>query len=106
MLVRIVINSEVAIVYAILTSYLPPPDGNQLFLFIFNFIGSILGAHKVAQCEQRSIIIKAGLAVGGVNAVMILSYHLMSGSPFRMGLFSDLIMGFLGGLFASVLVLG
>jgi hypothetical protein len=107
MLVRIVINSEVAIVYAILTSYFASSlMGNQLFLFIFTFIGSILGAHKVAQCEQRSIVIKAGLAVGGVNAVMILSYHLMSGSPFRMGLFSGLIMGFLGGVFASVLVLG
>jgi membrane-associated HD superfamily phosphohydrolase len=37
---------------------------------------------------------------------MILSYNLISGTPIKMTLFSDLVMGFLGGLFASVLVLG
>jgi putative nucleotidyltransferase with HDIG domain len=80
--------------------------GNQLFFFIFTFIGSIIGAHKVARCEQRSILIKAGLTVGGSNVLLILSYYLISGNPFKMVLFADLIMGFLGGLLASVLVLG
>ena len=107
MLVRIVINSEVAIVYALLTSYFSSVlMGNQLFLFIFALTGSIVGAHKVAQCEQRNVILKAGLIVGGVNLLTILAYHLMSGTPFRMILLSDLMMGFFGGILASVLVLG
>ena len=80
--------------------------GNQLFFFIFTFVGSVIGAHKVAQCEQRSILIKAGLTVGGINVLMILSYNLISGNPFKMVLLSDLIMGFLGGILASVFVLG
>ena len=106
MLIRIVINSEVAIVFAILTSYFSASImGNQLFFFIFTFVGSVVGAHKVARCEQRSILVKAGLAVGGINLLMILSYNLISGNPFRMALLSDLIMGFLGGALASVLVL-
>ncbi|MBM4278315.1 MAG: HDIG domain-containing protein [Deltaproteobacteria bacterium] len=107
MLVRIVINSEVAIVFAALTSYFAAAlMGNQLFLFIFNFVGSLIGAHKVARCEQRSILIKAGVTVGGINVVMILSYNLIIGAFFKMTLFSDVVMGFLAGLLASVLVLG
>jgi putative nucleotidyltransferase with HDIG domain len=107
MLVRIVINSEVAIVYAILTSYFASAlVGNQLFFFVFAMVGSILGAHKVAQCEQRNIIIKAGLTVGGINVLMIFSQTLISGNPFQMVFISDLIMGFFAGALASVLLLG
>jgi putative nucleotidyltransferase with HDIG domain len=107
MLVRIVLNSEVAIVFSLLTSYFSAAlMGNQLFYFIFTFVGSVIGAHKVARCEQRSILLKAGLTVGGVNMLMILSYTLISENLFRMALLSDLMMGFLGGVIASVLVLG
>ncbi|RPJ10023.1 MAG: HDIG domain-containing protein, partial [Deltaproteobacteria bacterium] len=107
MLVRIVINSEVAIVFAILSSYFSASMiGNQLFFFIFSFVGSVIGAHKVARCEQRSILIKAGLMVGGINLLVILAYNLISGNPFRMTLLSDMVMGFSGGLLASFLVLG
>lgn len=107
MLVRIVINSEVAIIFAALASYFSASlMGNQLFLFVFSFIGSLIGAHKVARCEQRSIVMKAGVAVGLVNVLMILSYNLMSGTFLKMTLFADLIMGFLGGILASVMVLG
>lgn len=107
MLVRIVLNSEVAIVFSLLTSYFSATLlGNQLFYFIFALVGSVIGAHKVARCEQRSILIKAGLNVGGINLLLILSYHLISGQPFRAVLLSDLVMGFLGGILASVFVLG
>jgi putative nucleotidyltransferase with HDIG domain len=107
MLIRIVINSEVAIVFTIMSSYFSAIlMGNQLFFFIFTFIGSLVGAHKVAQCEQRNVLIKAGLTVGGVNVLMILSYYLISGIPFKMVLLADLSMGFLAGPVASVLVLG
>jgi hypothetical protein len=107
MLVRIVLNSEVAIVFSLLGCYFSAVlMGNQLFYFIFTLVGSVVGAHKVARCEQRSILVKAGTTVGGINVLMILSYHLISGNLFRMALLSDLVMGFLGGLLASVLVLG
>jgi hypothetical protein len=106
MLVRIVINSEVAIVFASLTGYFAASlMGNQLFLFIFNFVASLVGAHKVARCEQRSILIKAGVTVGGANVLMILSYNLISGTFLKMTVVSDVMMGFLGGLLASVMIL-
>ena len=107
MLIRIVINSEVAIVFAILTSYFSAfLMGSRLFLFIFTLVGSLIGAHKVARCEQRSILIKAGLIVGGINILMILFNSLIIGTFFKMTLLSDALMGFLGGILASVMVLG
>jgi putative nucleotidyltransferase with HDIG domain len=107
MLVRIVLNSEVAIIFSLLASYFSAAlMGNQLFYFIFTFVGSVIGAHKVARCEQRSILLKAGLTVGGINILMILSYSLISENLLRVTLLSDLMMGFLGGVIASVLVLG
>jgi putative nucleotidyltransferase with HDIG domain len=107
MLVRIVLNSEVAIVFSLLASYFSAVlMGNQLFYFIFTFVGSVIGAHKVARCEQRSILLKAGMTVGGLNMLMILSYYLISGNFLKMSLLSDLVMSFLGGVLSSVLVLG
>lgn len=107
MLIRIAINSEVAIVFSILSSFFSASLlGNQLILFIFIFIGSIIGAHKVAHCEKRSIILRAGLMVGGINLIMIFGFNLISENPFKMTLFSDLSMGFLGGPLASIITLG
>ncbi len=107
MLIRIVINSEVAIIFAILTSFFSAVlTGNQLFYFFFSLVGSAVGAHKVARCEQRTTLVKAGLTVGGVNLLTILSYHLISGNPFRMELFADLTMGLLGGILCAIVVLG
>ncbi len=107
MLVRIVLNSEVAIFFSLLTSYFSAAlMGNQLFYFIFTLVGSVVGAHKVARCEQRSILLRAGITVGGINVLMIFSYSLISQNFLKMTFLSDLLMGFLGGALASVLVLG
>jgi hypothetical protein len=107
MIVRIVIHSEVAIFFAILSSYFSAAMiGNQLSYFIYYLVGSVVGAHLVAHCEQRNIIIKAGVSVGGVNLLIILASNLISGNPLKMSLLSDLIMGFAGGILSSVLVLG
>ncbi len=107
MIIRIVIHSEAAIFFAILSSYFSAfLTGNQLSLFIYNLVGSVVGAHLVARCEQRNIVIKAGLYVGVVNLLMILASNLISGNPVKMSLLSDLVMGFSGGIFSAVLVLG
>ncbi len=107
MLVRIAIHSEAAIIFTILTSYFSAQMmGNQLFYFIFTFVSSLVGAHKVARCEQRSILIKAGITVGAINVLMLFAHHLFSDVPFGKTLLSDLVMGLLAGPFSSLLVLG
>jgi hypothetical protein len=107
MVIRIVIHSEASIFFAILSSYFSAAMvGNQLSSFAYYLTGSVVGAHLVAHCEQRSIIIKAGVALAGINLILILALNLVSGNPLKMSLASDLIMGAGGGILSSMLVLG
>ncbi|MBN2223553.1 MAG: HDIG domain-containing protein [Deltaproteobacteria bacterium] len=118
MLVRIVLNSEVAVIYSILVSIFSGIIiGGDIFFTIYIFIGSILGSHLVAQTKQRSTIVNAGLIVGLINAFLIfviylsrlnlLSTDILSsiGSDFKTITF-NMIMGFAGGIISSVIVLG
>jgi hypothetical protein len=118
MLVRIVLNSEVAVVYSIIISIFSGIIiGGDIFFTIYIFIGSILGSHLVAQTKQRSTIVNAGLIIGLVNALLIfviylsrlnlLSTDILSsiGSDYKTIAF-NMIMGFAGGIISSVIVLG
>jgi cyclic-di-AMP phosphodiesterase PgpH len=118
MLVRIVLNSEVAVIYSIIVSlFTGIVIGGDIFFAIYIFIGSILGSHLVAQTKQRSTIVNAGLIVGFVNALLIfviylsrlnlLSTDVLSsiGSDFKTIAF-NMLMGFAGGIISSVIVLG
>jgi putative nucleotidyltransferase with HDIG domain len=105
-LTRIVINSEVAIIYSTIASIFSAILlDNSLFFFIYLFIGGIVGANGVARCEQRSTLIKAGLHVGVANALMILFYEMFRGTlGFQVLVNSGL--GFIGGILSAIIVLG
>jgi putative nucleotidyltransferase with HDIG domain len=106
MLTRIVINSEVAIVYSAMASIFSAILlDNSLFFFIYLFIGGIVGANGVARCEQRSTLIKAGLHVGVANALMIVFYEMFRGTLGLEVLF-NCGFGFIGGILSAVIVLG
>jgi putative nucleotidyltransferase with HDIG domain len=106
MLTRIVINSEVAIVYSAVASIFSAILlDNSLFFFIYLFIGGIVGAHGVARCEKRSTLIKAGLHVGVANALMIVFYEMFRGTLGFEVLFNS-GFGFIGGILSAIIVLG
>ncbi len=118
MLVRIVLNSEIAIFYIIIISIFSGVimGGDNLFA-IYIFIGALFGAHLVAQTKQRSTIVNAGLIVGAVNVLVILFSYISRLNVFSMdiiriigenpkNLVLDVTFGFLGGIFSSVVVLG
>ncbi len=118
MLVRIVLNSEVAVIYSIITSiFYGIIIGGDIFFTIYTFIGSIVGAHLVAQTKQRSTIVTAGVIVGTINALSILCIYLSKlnllstdilssiGSDYETVLF-NMLMGVLGGIASAVIVLG
>jgi membrane-associated HD superfamily phosphohydrolase len=73
MLVRLVLNSESALVFSVVASLFAGwlTDNSFLFLVYF-FIGSIVGAHSVGYGEDRNIILKAGAKVGLANVMTIL----------------------------------
>ena len=107
MLVRIILNSETALVFSVVAS---PFAGwlldNSLFFSVYFFIGSVVGAHSVAYGEDRNIILKAGAKVGLVNVITILCLNLIGHRLIFPDVGFDLLFGFLGGEVAAVVVLG
>jgi len=107
MLTRIVINSEVAVMYAVMAGIFSAIllDDN-LFFFMYLFIGGIVGANGVARCEQRSALIKAGIHVGVANALLIVFYEMFRGTLFELEVLFNCGFGFVGGILSAVIVLG
>jgi hypothetical protein len=110
MLIRIALNSEMALVFSVIVGYVTGLLlDNSLFFFVYAFVGAIVGAHSVGRCEQRSTLIKGGLAVSLVNVLMILFYEMASGETFtREILFQTLYQcgfGFMGGILSAFVVL-
>ncbi len=107
MLVRIVLNSEVSLVFAILTATVTGAlFGNSFAVMFFTFLTSLSGAHWVRRVTERSSLFRAGLRLGMFNFVLIFALHLMTSRPFDLQLIYKLGFGFAGGLVAAVMVTG
>ena len=107
MLVRIVLNSETALLYSIFVSLLTGFLLNEgIFLPVFYLIGSIVGAHNVARCDQRSQLIKAGLLVGLTNFLLIAFQGISTARFFEADILFGLVMGLAGGIVAGMIVVG
>ena len=107
MLVRVVLNSEVSLVFAILSSILTAVlFGNSFAVLIFAFLTSLSGAHWVRHVTERSSLFRAGLRLGMFNFVLLFALHLTTSRPFDLQLLYKLGFSFTGGLVAAVLVTG
>lgn len=107
MLVRIVLNSEISLVFAILSSIVTGAlFGNSFAVMIFAFLTSLSGAHWVRHVTERSFLFRAGLRLGVFNAALLFALHLMTSRPFDLQLLYKLGFGFAGGLVAAVMVTG
>jgi hypothetical protein len=107
MLIRIVLNSEIALIYSIFVSLLTGLLlGEGIFLPTFYLIGSIVGAHSVARCDQRSQLIKGGLLVGLTNFLLISFEGMSTGRIFAVDILFGLVMGLAGGAVAGIIVVG
>ncbi len=107
MVVRIVLNSEVAlifsVVFAALSGFL---FGNSFELFFFALLSSIAGAHWVRQLTERTTMFRAGARLSLFNVIAILAIHLLEGQDIGIGLLFEFGFGMIGGLFAAILVSG
>lgn len=107
MLVRLLLNSETALSFAVLTSVMTGFFmGGDLSIAAYSFIGGVVAAMGVRHCTHRSIVIKAGLLLGAVNAVMLLAMAAVKGWTS----FSDpaylIFGGLLNGIITSILAVG
>ena len=107
MLIRIVLNSEVALIYSIFVSLLSGLLLREgIFLPIFYLTGSIVGAHSVARCDQRSQLIKGGLLVGLTNLVLISFLGMSTARIFEADILFGLLLGLAGGIVAGMIAVG
>ncbi len=107
MLVRIVLNSEISLIFAILSAIVTGAlFGNSYAVMVFAFLTSLSGAHWVRHVTERSSLFRAGLRLGMFNFVLLFALHLMTSRPFDLQLIYKLGFGFVGGLVAAVVVTG
>lgn len=102
MIIRIFINSEVALVYcAILAPLLGIMFNNNMFVVIYALLGSIVGAHGIRQCSDRSTIYSAGLKISVVNLALALSFQTFSNTLFSIQTLYVASFAVIGGILCS-----
>jgi putative nucleotidyltransferase with HDIG domain len=102
MVVRVLINSEVALVYcAILAPLLGIMFNNSMTIVIYAMMGSIVGAHGMRQCSDRSTIFTAGLKVSVVNLALALAFQTMNNSLISMQTVYIALFAVVGGVLSS-----
>ena len=107
MLVRIVLNSETAFIVAVTSAVLAGVlFGNNLLVALYALVGSVVGAHGVRHCQQRTTLYRAGLWIGLANVVMLIGLHLLTGRAADMQLLYRLGFGFAGGMISAIIVNG
>jgi putative nucleotidyltransferase with HDIG domain len=107
MLVRIVLNSEVALVYcAICAPLLGIMFDNSLPVVIYGLMGGIVGAHGVRQCKNRGALYTAGLKVSVVNVALALCFQIQNDSFISVQTLYCVTFAFFGGLLNAALVTG
>ncbi|WP_136516395.1 HD family phosphohydrolase [Geomonas edaphica] len=105
--VRIILNSEVALVYCAITA---PLTGimlnNSLQVVVYALLGGIVGAHGVRQCKDRGTIYSAGLKVSAVNMALAFCFHVYNDSPISLQPVYGIVFAFLGGIINAAYVSG
>jgi len=107
MLVRLFLNSETAMVFAAVISLISGVflEGN-LGLAAYFFIGGIVAAKEVRHATQRATITRAGLMLGGINVITIISLITLNGNwSLKEDAFA-ILLGFTGGQITAVMVTG
>ncbi len=105
MLVRLLLNSETALVFAAASSVLAGYFVGGVEMSAFALAGGIAGASGVRHCTHRSIVIRAGLLLGAVNAAMLVCISIINGGGFDSA-FQLVFTGLVNGVLASILAIG
>lgn len=107
MLVRIILNSEVALVYCAVWA---PLAGlmfdSSLTVVIYALMGGVVGAHGVRHCKDRGVIYTAGFKVSVVNVALALSFQIYGDALFTTQTIYALVFAFISGFLNATLVTG
>ena len=106
MMVRLAVNSEVAIVFSVAISVISGLLAGDPVLGMYILVGSVVGAQEVGQARTRGVLAKAGVLVGAANVVVILAISLANGRFIAPPTFYNCLLGFGGGIIGGFMVLG
>ncbi len=107
MVIRVFINSEVALVYcAALAPLLGIMFNNSMFVVIYALLGSIVGAHGMRHCSDRSTIYTAGLKISVVNLALALAFQTFNNSLFTVQTIYVAFFAMIGGIISAGFVSG
>ncbi|TXD37761.1 HDIG domain-containing protein [Lujinxingia vulgaris] len=99
MLIRLVLDSEHAVIFTLLFSVLVGVIAdNSLFFSAFTAMGTLVGVTTVQQVKHRMALMWSGLAVGVVNASAIIAFLLLQGELLQVSAISHVVLGFAGGV--------
>lgn len=103
--VRLVINSETALVYSMAMAVLAGLTAEHSLTYAsYVLISSLTGAHAVGAACHRMDLVKAGLRVGALNAIAAAAILLSRGEALSVGILWAAAAGFVGGLTSGILV--
>ncbi|MFA6687556.1 MAG: HDIG domain-containing metalloprotein, partial [Desulfuromonas sp.] len=107
MLVRIVLNSETAMVFSVLFALLIGLlFGDNIFISIYVLIGSLVAAHSVKYCMSRSSLFRAGLILSVVNMATVGAIYAVATQPYDTQFLYRMGFAFCGGFISALLVNG
>jgi hypothetical protein len=105
--ISIVLSPQIASLSAVIVSIFAGfLLDNSFAFFSFSFISAIVATQEVRYTKQRSAIIRAGMIVASINALLILSLHLITGDAFKTETIYSMAFGMLGGVLSAVLATG
>ncbi|HEY0839473.1 MAG TPA: phosphohydrolase, partial [Vulgatibacter sp.] len=107
MLVRFVLGSEAAILFAVAFSALVGIlTGNSLSFGLFALLGSLAGATRVVGARDRGGLFRAGMVAGFVQAAAVLCFALFAGQILSWDVLLDATAAAVGGaVFTPMLLL-
>jgi putative nucleotidyltransferase with HDIG domain len=107
MLISVFQGIGVAVTFSLVISFLGCiAAGGVVELFIYYFVGSIVAAYGVRNCNERTVLIKTGLKVGVLNIFLSIAVQMIHGSPPALEYVISAFLGFLGGLLSGVIATG
>lgn len=105
--ISVVLSARVAALSAIIISIFTCLLVDSRFeFFVYAFLSSLVAAQEVAQSKERKAIIRAGLIVGSINSLLVVTFYLVPGDFLHMETAISVGFALLGGLLSAVLALG
>ncbi|MBW1871226.1 MAG: HDIG domain-containing protein [Deltaproteobacteria bacterium] len=107
MLVRFILNSEMALIFAAIASIIAGLlMENSIGFAIYCLVSSLVAAWAVASAKQRASLLKAGALTGLANMVLAVGLSLFAGDLFAHGFETlfNVIFAFAGGILVAMII--